>query len=295
MLARRAWPYSGEPPTMIAYLQVGLCLLAAIAAVGVAANRLHVPPSIFLVLAGLALALVPGLPPLELIPELVLLLVLPPIIYSAGVSMSWREFRFNLRPIALLAIGCVVFTTVRRRGERALALGLAMGSRLRSRRHHRAAGRRRTPGDCEAVGLATPAARHSRGRRSRQRRHGTGPLPLRSGRCQHGCLFLRRRHGALRADPGGRARLRDWRRLVHAAPAPCRRRSARRDPALAADALHRLLATRGARRLGRARHRHRGTLCELERTAADHRRPRDCRASSSGISPSTSSRACSFC
>src|SRR5712675_2087893 len=46
-----------------------------------------------------------------LAPELVLLVILPPLIYSAGVSMSWREFRFNLRPIALLAFGCVVFTT----------------------------------------------------------------------------------------------------------------------------------------------------------------------------------------
>jgi CPA1 family monovalent cation:H+ antiporter len=42
----------------------------------------------------------------------VLLLVLPPLIYSAGVAMSWREFRFNLRPITLLAVGCVIFTTV---------------------------------------------------------------------------------------------------------------------------------------------------------------------------------------
>src|SRR5262249_29133526 len=39
------------------------------------------------------------------------LVLLPPLIYSAGVSMSWREFRFNLRPIGLLAFGCVVFTT----------------------------------------------------------------------------------------------------------------------------------------------------------------------------------------
>ena len=38
-------------------------------------------------------------------------MLLPPLIYSAGVSMSWREFRFNLRPITLLAFGCVVFTT----------------------------------------------------------------------------------------------------------------------------------------------------------------------------------------
>ena len=48
---------------------------------------------------------------IELAPELVLLVILPPLIYSAGVAMSWREFRFNLRPIFLLAFGCVVFTT----------------------------------------------------------------------------------------------------------------------------------------------------------------------------------------
>ena len=59
----------------------------------------------------MVLALVPGLPSVELAPELVLLLVLPPVIYSSAVAMSWREFRFNLRPIALLAVGCVVFTT----------------------------------------------------------------------------------------------------------------------------------------------------------------------------------------
>ena len=63
-------------------------------------------------ITGVVLALVPGLPTVELAPELVLLLVLPPVIYSSAVAMSWREFRFNLRPIALLAVGCVVFTTV---------------------------------------------------------------------------------------------------------------------------------------------------------------------------------------
>jgi len=47
-----------------------------------------------------------------LAPELVLLMVLPPLIYSSAVAMSWREFRFNLRPITLLAVGLVVFTTV---------------------------------------------------------------------------------------------------------------------------------------------------------------------------------------
>src|SRR4029079_5377945 len=46
----------------------------------------------------------------ELPPELVLLLVLPPLIYSASVAMSWRELKSNLRPIILLSVGCVIFT-----------------------------------------------------------------------------------------------------------------------------------------------------------------------------------------
>ena len=97
---------------MIETLRLAVLLLLVVAAVAVAARRIGVPPAILLVLAGVALALVPGLPRVELAPELVLLLVLPPLIYAAGVAMSWREFRFNLRPITLLAVGCVVFTTL---------------------------------------------------------------------------------------------------------------------------------------------------------------------------------------
>jgi monovalent cation/hydrogen antiporter len=92
-------------------IQILLLLLAVLALVGVIARRLNTAPSILLVIAGIGLALIPGLPRIELAPELVLLGILPPLIYSAGVSMSWREFRFNLRPISLLAFGCVVFTT----------------------------------------------------------------------------------------------------------------------------------------------------------------------------------------
>src|SRR5882672_6991634 len=88
-----------------------LFLLAVLALVAVAAQRVKLPPSILLVIAGIVLALIPGLPPVELAPELVILVILPPLIYSAGVSMSWREFCFNLRPITLLAFGCVIFTT----------------------------------------------------------------------------------------------------------------------------------------------------------------------------------------
>ena len=87
-----------------------LLLLAVMVVVAVVARRINTAPSILLVVAGIALALVPGVPRITLAPELVLLGILPPLIYSAGVAMSWREFRFNLRPIALLAVGCVAFT-----------------------------------------------------------------------------------------------------------------------------------------------------------------------------------------
>ena len=95
---------------MAATIEIFIILLAAISAASVVALRLKIPPAIILVLAGVGLALVPGLPPVELDPEFVLLFVLPPIIYSSAVAMSWQEFKFNLRPISLLAIGCVLFT-----------------------------------------------------------------------------------------------------------------------------------------------------------------------------------------
>ncbi|MBV8790453.1 MAG: cation:proton antiporter, partial [Pseudolabrys sp.] len=96
---------------MAATFQTFLFMLAVLAGVAVLAKRLRMAPSILLVIAGTAIAFIPGLPRIELAPEVVLLLILPPLIYSAGVSMSWRDFRFNLRPIFLLAFGCVIFTT----------------------------------------------------------------------------------------------------------------------------------------------------------------------------------------
>jgi Na+/H+ antiporter len=96
---------------MTATVQTVLFMLAVLAAVAVAAKRLNIAPSILLVVAGIGMAFIPGLPKVELAPELVLLVILPPLIYSAGVAMSWREFRFNLRPIGLLAFGSVLFTT----------------------------------------------------------------------------------------------------------------------------------------------------------------------------------------
>jgi monovalent cation/hydrogen antiporter len=93
-----------------AKFQIFLILLAVLAGTALLARRINIAPAILLLLAGVALAFVPGMPSLELPPELVLLLVLPPLIYSASVAMSWREFKYNLRPIILLSVGCVIFT-----------------------------------------------------------------------------------------------------------------------------------------------------------------------------------------
>jgi monovalent cation/hydrogen antiporter len=112
----RRVPVAGEHQQsnapMTSTIQVLVLLLGVVAAVAIVAKRLRIPPSIPLVLTGVLLALVPGLPPVELAPEIVLLLVLPPVIYTSAFQMNWREFRFNLRPITLLSVGGVAFTTL---------------------------------------------------------------------------------------------------------------------------------------------------------------------------------------
>jgi len=93
-------------------LPIGFALVAVTAASALAARRLHIPYSIVLVLVGLALGFAPFMPPVALRPDLVLSLLLPPLLYSSGVGMSWRGFKAELRPILQLAVGCVVFTAV---------------------------------------------------------------------------------------------------------------------------------------------------------------------------------------
>ncbi len=173
-------------------IQTLLLLLAVLVAVALLAERLRTAPSILLVIAGIALALVPGLPRVELAPEFVLLVILPPLIYSAGVQMSWREFRFNLRPIALLAVGCVVFTTCAVAAAVHWAARLALGRRLSARRDRRAPGRRRAAGDREAHRPATADHGDPRRRGARQRRDRAHPLPLRGRRGSTGEFSLAR-------------------------------------------------------------------------------------------------------
>jgi Na+/H+ antiporter len=90
--------------------EVLLGLMVAVAALTAVARTIEVPYPIFLVVGGLALGFVPGAPDLELDPELVLVLFLPPLLYSAAFFSNLRELKANLRPISLAAIGLVVLT-----------------------------------------------------------------------------------------------------------------------------------------------------------------------------------------
>jgi Na+/H+ antiporter len=92
-------------------IEMILVLLAAVATLATLANRIAVPYPILLVLGGLVLGFVPKLPQVELEPDVVFLLFLPPLLYVSALFTSWRDFRANLRPISLLAVGLVLMTT----------------------------------------------------------------------------------------------------------------------------------------------------------------------------------------
>ncbi len=85
-------------------------LLVAVAALAVVARLVHVPYPILLVIGGLAIGFIPDFPEIELDPDLVLLVFLPPLLYAAAFFSNLRQLRANARPIGLLAIGLVVIT-----------------------------------------------------------------------------------------------------------------------------------------------------------------------------------------
>jgi CPA1 family monovalent cation:H+ antiporter len=88
-----------------------ILLLALLVALSAAAPKLKLPYPVLLVLAGVALALVPGLPVISITPNLIFFIFLPPLLYEASYNMSWHEFVANRRPITLLAVGLVLLTT----------------------------------------------------------------------------------------------------------------------------------------------------------------------------------------
>ena len=92
--------------------EIFVWLLLTVAVLALVARKLTIPYPILFITGGLCLNLIPKLPPAQLDPELVFLFFLPPLLFPAALFTSWRDFRLNLRPISLLAVGLVLFTTV---------------------------------------------------------------------------------------------------------------------------------------------------------------------------------------
>ena len=92
-------------------LEIVILLLAAVLALTTLSQKILIPYPILLVIGGLILGVLPGLPTVTLSPDLVFLVFLPPILWAAAYFTSLREFRQNLRPISLLAVGLVLATT----------------------------------------------------------------------------------------------------------------------------------------------------------------------------------------
>lgn len=91
---------------------VFLFLLFFVVAFGLLARKLGMPYPIVMVIGGLALNFLPGIPNFTLNPDLVFLIVLPPLLYAAAWTTSWRDFRYNLVSVFLLAFGLVGFTVL---------------------------------------------------------------------------------------------------------------------------------------------------------------------------------------
>jgi Na+/H+ antiporter len=93
-------------------LEVILIALAVVSVLAVIAQRLGIPYPLLLVLGGIGLGLVPELPPLNLQPDLIFLLFVPPLVLSAAWRSSWEDLRADLHPIVSLAIGLVIATMI---------------------------------------------------------------------------------------------------------------------------------------------------------------------------------------
>lgn len=93
-------------------IEILVLIFCAVVGVVMLGRRLNLPYPIALVIGGLGLSLIPGLPTIRLQPELVFLVFLPPLLFAAAWFTSWHDFKANLRPIFLLAVGLVLFTTL---------------------------------------------------------------------------------------------------------------------------------------------------------------------------------------
>jgi monovalent cation/hydrogen antiporter len=93
------------------HLLLVISLLLGIALLSMLSSKVGIPYPILLVISGLLISIIPGIPPVSLDPDLVFLIFLPPLLYAAAWNTSWVEFWKWKRPISLLAFGLVIFTS----------------------------------------------------------------------------------------------------------------------------------------------------------------------------------------
>src|SRR5258708_3885458 len=112
-------------------IEVLLGLLLFVAVLATIARRVGIPAPILMVLGGIAVGLVPGLPRIELAPETVFLVFLPPLLHAAAYFAPVRDYRANARAISMLAIGLVLVTAAAvAAAARALIPGLGWAEAL---------------------------------------------------------------------------------------------------------------------------------------------------------------------
>jgi Na+/H+ antiporter len=87
-----------------------ITLLFAVTMLSMLSDKLRISYPIFLVIAGLLISLFPGVPRIMLDPDIIFVIFLPPLLYSAAWNTSWKDFWRNRRPIGLLAFGLVICT-----------------------------------------------------------------------------------------------------------------------------------------------------------------------------------------
>ena len=147
-----------------------LLLMILVVALAALAKRIETPYPIVMVIGGLIISFLPHVPKVALNPDIVFLVILPPLLFSAAYVTSWRAFRFNLVSIAMLAFVRIggIHGSVSRRGIAMVTAWIHMGHRTRARRssfHYRC--------DCSDFDRATAGVikadhRHSRRREPRQ-------------------------------------------------------------------------------------------------------------------------------
>ena len=107
-----------------------LFLVVVATLVAASANRLRIPAPSLLVVAGVVIGLLPGVPTIRVTPELVSLVVLPPLLYASGEELPWRDLRATWRPVSVLAVGLVLASAAVVAGVALLVTPLPLGMAL---------------------------------------------------------------------------------------------------------------------------------------------------------------------